>query len=234
MKESRRAKARMEQMSVMNPNRQPAPAKPHLTSTSPASPVFGQHLPNVSGFRPRSYSPGLARWLTRVRMEEMLEGEHPYEYADNNPASVIDPDGLQARQQRSKPMSAPKKDPCDCPRKGGRTGQVWINCNCKGQAISVLPESGPLNISPKCGRWIPADGVWIGEMWPFNSSKFLKVAGSTCLVIDCGLTGRPTPLSWCCYGLALLPGQECDPKIIPDPCTEFGKSRFLQGPPVVT
>ncbi len=219
MEESRRAKARMEKMNVMNPNRPPAPP--------------GPQLPNVPGFRPRSYSPGLARWLTRVRLEEMLAGEHPYGYAENNPTTLIDPDGLQARPQRIKPGSASKKDPCDCPRKGGRTGQVWIDCNCKGQVISVLPEVGPIDLGPKCGQWIPADGVWIGEMWPFKSSKFIKVHGSTCLVIDCGLAGRPTPLGWCCYGLAMLPGRGCEPTIIPDPCKEFGKDRFLQGPPIV-
>lgn len=46
----------------------------------------------------RTYSPGLARWLTKVRMEEMLAGEHPYAYANNNPATYIDPDGLQPFQ----------------------------------------------------------------------------------------------------------------------------------------
>lgn len=80
MEESRRAKARMVKMNVMTPNR------------PPASP--GPHLPNVPGFRPRTYSPGLARWLTRVRMEEMLAGENAYGYAENNPVTWTDPFGM--------------------------------------------------------------------------------------------------------------------------------------------
>ncbi|MCC7103327.1 MAG: hypothetical protein IT206_09660 [Fimbriimonadaceae bacterium] len=94
MEESRLAKARREKMNRMNPNRPPASPGPRLPSTGPAMPNFGPHLPNVPGFRPRSYSPGLARWLTRVRMEEMLAGEHPYGYAEDNPITKTDPTGL--------------------------------------------------------------------------------------------------------------------------------------------
>lgn len=97
MKESRRAKARMEQMSVMNPNRQTIPPGSPKPPSGPAMPNFGPQLPNVPGFRPRSYSPGLARWLTRVRMEEMLAGEHPYDYCGGNPITFTDPSGLKPR-----------------------------------------------------------------------------------------------------------------------------------------
>lgn len=46
--------------------------------------------PHMSG---RSYSPGLARFLTQVRLEELMSGEHPYGYALANPTSYVDPNG---------------------------------------------------------------------------------------------------------------------------------------------
>ncbi len=42
---------------------------------------------------PRMYSAGTARWLTAVRLQELLEGEHPYSYAENNPVTLTDPSG---------------------------------------------------------------------------------------------------------------------------------------------
>jgi len=44
----------------------------------------------------RFYAAGTARWLTQVRMEQYLGGEHPYAYAENNPVTYSDPSGLQA------------------------------------------------------------------------------------------------------------------------------------------
>lgn len=41
----------------------------------------------------RAYSTGMARWLTKVRMEEFLGGESPYGYADANPLRYVDPSG---------------------------------------------------------------------------------------------------------------------------------------------
>lgn len=60
----------------------------------PSPLIQGPQLPNIPGFPPRTYSPGFARWLTQVRMEEMLAGENAYGYAGNNPTTLIDPDGL--------------------------------------------------------------------------------------------------------------------------------------------
>jgi RHS repeat-associated protein len=44
----------------------------------------------------RAYAPGEARFITQVRMEEMLAGEHPYAYCENNPITYVDPSGNQA------------------------------------------------------------------------------------------------------------------------------------------
>ncbi len=52
---------------------------------------------------PRMYSAGTARWLTAVRLQELLEGEHPYSYAEINPVTYSDPSGLQTRQKPPKP-----------------------------------------------------------------------------------------------------------------------------------
>ena len=41
----------------------------------------------------RAYATGEARFITQVRMEQMLAGEHPYAYAFNNPTTYTDPSG---------------------------------------------------------------------------------------------------------------------------------------------
>ncbi len=61
----------------------------------PAPPNNG--LPG--GFMPwepggRSYSAGLAMWTTQARLQEQLQGEKPYAYANNNPVTYSDPSGL--------------------------------------------------------------------------------------------------------------------------------------------
>jgi hypothetical protein len=45
--------------------------------------------------RRRGYATGEARFITQVRMQEMLAGEHPYAYAMCNPITYTDPSGLQ-------------------------------------------------------------------------------------------------------------------------------------------
>lgn len=181
----------------------------------------------------RQFRPPLGRWLT---VDPNWPDQPPYAYCNNSPADTIDPDGSapqkQAKQFDLGKMS--KVDPCSCPREGpfSHTGYVYIDCNCVGKIIGILPEDGIFNIGPTCGKWIKADGVSLGDAWPWGGDQFLKIHGQTCLVIDCGFAGRPTPLSWCCYGMSKY--GECDPTIIPDPCKLFGKNRFpFYGPPIV-
>jgi len=44
--------------------------------------------------RARHYSASTARWITKVRLEEQLDGEHSYGYGMNNPVTYVDPSGL--------------------------------------------------------------------------------------------------------------------------------------------
>lgn len=96
IEEMRQAKKRMEEMKKLTEPKHSA--NPPQGPFTPQAPMPGNPMappgPNIPGFRPRSYSPGMARWLTKVRMEEMLAGEHPYAYALNNPTTHTDPTGL--------------------------------------------------------------------------------------------------------------------------------------------
>lgn len=54
--------------------------------------------PGFSKVWGRSYSPGMARFLTAVRLQEFLGGEPPYGYANNSPLVYTDPSGLEPQQ----------------------------------------------------------------------------------------------------------------------------------------
>ncbi len=54
----------------------------------------------------RAYSTGEARFITQVRMEQMLAGEHPYAYAFNNPTTYTDPSG-ESPQKGPRPIGLP-------------------------------------------------------------------------------------------------------------------------------
>ncbi len=77
-------------------------------------------VPSEVVIRGRAYLPGLARWLTQVRMEEMRAGEHPYGYAHDNPITWTDPLGLEpvkpslGSQIRACKNRQPRKACFDC------------------------------------------------------------------------------------------------------------------------
>lgn len=74
---------------------QVGPQGPQLPQIPGTPQIPGPPLP--PGFPPmpgRSYSPGLARFLTAVRLQELLESEMPYGYAYCNPMTYSDPSGL--------------------------------------------------------------------------------------------------------------------------------------------
>lgn len=67
------------------------PVSNHFPRTPGERPPFRPPMPPGPG--PRSYMPGLARFLTQAMLEKQLAGEHPYAYANNNPCTYIDPSG---------------------------------------------------------------------------------------------------------------------------------------------
>jgi len=65
----------------------------------PSPPAFpGRPQPGFgTGQMRRNYMAGTGRFLTAVRQQQWLAGEHPYGYALNDPVSYIDPSGLSPR-----------------------------------------------------------------------------------------------------------------------------------------
>jgi hypothetical protein len=108
----------------------PLPGVPTIAAPVPVAASL-PNTPNVSmpGGSPmhRTYAPGIARFLSQVRLAEQLIGEHPYGYALNNPISYIDPWGL-----------AP------CPDPGG------AKCCC--QVVSFTTKTTPINNAFKVGH----------------------------------------------------------------------------------
>ena len=92
---------------VALPFRLPDPTRPH-ESASRIMEINDQNrrrqmeqLERMKNATPgrRAYATGEARFITQVRMEQMLAGEHPYAYAFNNPTTYTDPSGNSPCQQ---------------------------------------------------------------------------------------------------------------------------------------
>lgn len=107
------------------------------------------------GFPPmqgRSYSPGLARFLTQARLQEMMGGEHPYGYAFGNPLRYVDPSGKTPDNGISLKTKADKSD-CDRYVKPGSdpTGCMCCALRALGQvnapcAIQGVEFEGPVDL----------------------------------------------------------------------------------------
>lgn len=70
--------------------------KANATSNSvPASPPVQKPFepPMPPGHGNRLYMPGLARFLTQAMLQHQVDGEHPYQYALDNPSTYVDPSG---------------------------------------------------------------------------------------------------------------------------------------------
>lgn len=170
--------------------------------------------------RSRHYSAGTSSFTSTAAWSSILDGEAAYGYAFQSPVTYIDYFGKRPQKSQKKGRHN-LKDPCSCPDTSfaSHDGYVWIDCSCKGQPISVLPEHGPEILSPTCGQWLPADGVWLHDPGIWGDPTFLKIHGTTCLVIDCFPFGKAYPLGWCCHHASTF--RDCEPTIIKEPCKEF-------------
>jgi hypothetical protein len=86
--------------------------------------IEGDMNNNLPGQQKRFLMSKLACFMTRVREAEMLGGEHPYGYAFDNPATYIDPLGLEPMTLMTPGLftvgTCPPgaKDCCCCPKNG--------------------------------------------------------------------------------------------------------------------
>ena len=92
-------------------------------------------IPNFPGQPRRFYMAGTARFLTRVRESEWLDGEHPYAYAMNSPAMYTDPSGLTPESDCKKKMESSRQVACKVfgTEKGRKCAQKCIQ-DCWGDA----------------------------------------------------------------------------------------------------
>lgn len=90
----------------------PVQAMPPRNASPPSFPGDASILAPKSGSMRRTYGPGIARFMSQVRLEEQLKGESLYGYALNNPIRYTDPSGLMPCELDSDYCQ--KKPPSDC------------------------------------------------------------------------------------------------------------------------
>lgn len=125
--------------------RNPAPPGAKPVQIPVALPIMPSvpSIPWMPGGTPtrRSYSPGLALFLSRARLAEQLGGEHPYGYAMNNPIVYIDPSGL--RCTGKKPI---------CPPQWNLLCASTWRCNEYGMGTTCLACAVKYGIGPYCNN----------------------------------------------------------------------------------
>lgn len=117
-----------------------------------------------------------ARWMTQDPIGFGGNDPNLFRYGSGNPINTTDPQGLQVVDTGQKPgcpatwcgFFAPRSD----------EGRVYIDCNCRGSNITILPDKGNIHTKPPCGKWISADAVIFG-------GRAYKVNGQTCSVLTC-------------------------------------------------
>lgn len=168
--------------------------------------------------RARELYKKLCRWM---QVDPIWPNQKNYLYVAANPIALSDGAGLLLQKQKKVKSAVPC---CSLPLNPiSRLGQVYIDCNCKGVQIWVLPETGDVNKSPPCGKWLPADAIVVGKP-PFQTTY--KIHGQTCAYFSCppdDENGCYAPrFEWilCRVGVAINPWLETTPTIV-DFCKTF-------------
>lgn len=188
---------------------QPQAAHPGLgpEHRSPGFPIPG----SIPGRRP--YMAGVGRFLAEARLAERLQGEHPYGYAMNNPATYTDPTGLQPRSGGS---GLPGLGTCR-----SRGGKACFHCAYKVFAVGHhdCPKAACENANRLCGTnvrcgpcgmcpdpRVPSNCLDFGSLNKFG--EFLRGSGASAgggsdCSKSCGGYGQGDKLAHCFKGCVI-------------------------------
>jgi hypothetical protein len=132
---------------VPQPGVSPVAAPAPFAASTPKT--LNTSMPGGSHIR-RTYAPGIARFLSQVRLAEQLGGEQLYGYAINNPINYVDPSGNRPQKSGQRPtIGQDKHKPPDCSKAGTGCKPVWFTCNAntigKKLAVYCAPDAGCLD-----------------------------------------------------------------------------------------